>query len=155
MDILVPDGSQRIPSLQRNAGGRLFSNGAQLNTFIKQVNAGGGFAGQPLPLVADNARFNDSFNSADLRLSRQFKVNERVSIEAMAEVFNLFNVTNVLGVSNVNYSGRNNVLVRDSNDLASAGFLRSSSFGQAVTTAGGVFGSGGPRAFQLAARVNF
>jgi hypothetical protein len=73
----------------------------------------------------------------------------------MAEVFNLFNVTNVLGVSNVNYSGFGNVLVRDSNDPATPGFLRSSSFGQPVTTAGGVFGSGGPRAFQFAARVTF
>jgi hypothetical protein len=155
MDILVPDGSQRIPQLQRNAGGRVFHNAAELNTFIQQVNAGGGFAGQPLPLVPESARFNDSFNSVDLRVSRQFKLNERVSIESIAEVFNLFNVTNVLGVSNVNYSGFANVLVRDSNDPASAGFRRSSSFGQPVTTAGGVFGSGGPRAFQFAARVLF
>jgi len=47
------------------------------------------------------------------------------------------------------------LVVRDSNDPPSAGFLRSNSFGQPVTTAGGVFGSGGPRAFQLAARVTF
>jgi len=70
-------------------------------------------------------------------------------------VFNLFNVTNVLGVSKSNYSGFANVLVRDSNDPTNAGYLRSSSFGQPVSTAGGVFGSGGPRAFQFAARVNF
>lgn len=73
----------------------------------------------------------------------------------MAEVFNLFNVTNILGVSNVNYSGFSNVLIRDSNDPANAGFLRSSSFGRPVTAAGGVFGSGGPRAFQLAVRLTF
>jgi hypothetical protein len=155
MDILVPDGSQRIPQLQRNAGGRLFHNAAQLNAFIKQLNAAGGFGGQPLPLVSDSARFSDNFSSFDLRLSKLFKVGERVTIEPIAEVFNLFNVTNVLGVSNVNYSGFSNVLVRDSNDPTSAGFLRSTSFGQPVTTAGGVFGSGGPRAFQFAARVTF
>ena len=155
MDILVPDGSQRIPQLQRNAGGRLFHSAAEFNTFIQQVNAGGGFAGQPLPLVSGNARFSDRFSSVDLRLSKLFKVGENLRIEAIGEVFNLFNVTNVLGVSNVNYSGFSNVLVRDSNDPSNAGFLRSSSFGQPVTTAGGVFGSGGPRAFQLAARVTF
>jgi hypothetical protein len=33
--------------------------------------------------------------------------------------------------------------------------MTSSSFGQAVSTAGGVFGSGGPRAAQLAVRVQF
>lgn len=90
-----------------------------------------------------------------LRLSRPFNIGERVKIEPIAEVFNLFNVTNVLGVSNVNYSGFANTLVRDSNDSTSPAFLRSSSFGRPVTTAGGIFGSGGPRAFQFAARVTF
>lgn len=114
-----------------------------------------GVAGQPLPLVGNDARFNDSFDSFDLRVSKVFKIGERVKIEPIAEVFNLFNVTNVLGVSNVNYSGFSNVLVRDSNDPTNAGFLRSSSFGRPVTTAGGVFGSGGPRAFQFAGRLSF
>jgi outer membrane receptor protein involved in Fe transport len=155
MDILVPGGSQRIPQLQRNAGGRLFHTGAELNAFIKQLNAAGGFAGQPLPLVSDGARFSDNFISVDLRLSKVFRLGERVRIEPLVEVFNLFNITNVLGVSKSNYSGFANVLVRDSNDLTSAGFLRSSRFGQPVNTAGGVFGSGGPRAFQFAARVTF
>lgn len=155
MDILVPDGSQRIPQLQRNAGGRLFHSSSELNTFLKQLNAAGGFAGEPLPLVSDRARFNDRFNSLDLRLSKTFHLSERVTLQPIAEVFNLFNVTNVLGVSNSNYSGFNNVLLRDNNDPANPGFLRSSSFGQPVTTAGGIFGSGGPRAFQFAARLSF
>ncbi|HKP88261.1 MAG TPA: TonB-dependent receptor, partial [Blastocatellia bacterium] len=155
MDILLPDGSSRIPFLQRNAGGRLFHSGAELNDFIRQVNAGGGVAGDPLPLVRDDARFNDSFNSFDLRVTKSFRLGERFRLDPIVEVFNLFNVTNVLGVSNVNYSGFANVLARDSNDPGSPGFLRSSGFGRAVTTAGGVFGSGGPRAFQLAARFSF
>ena len=155
MDILVPGGTQRIPQLQRNAGGRLFHTGAELNAFIQQVNAAGDFGGAPLPLVAEDARFSDSFSSVDLRLARVFKLGERVTLEPMVEVFNVFNVTNVLGFSKSNYSGFSNVLVRDSNDPSSPGFLRSSSFGKPVTTAGGVFGSGGPRAFQFAARVSF
>ncbi len=155
MDILVPGGGQRIPQLQRNAGGRLFKTGAELNDFIRQVNAAGGFQGQPLPFVRDDARFNDSFSSFDVRLSKAFRLGESVRIEPIVEAFNLFNVTNVLGFSKSNYSGFSNVLVRDSNDPASPGFLLSSSFGRPVTTAGGVFGSGGPRAFQFAARVTF
>ena len=155
MDILVPGGTQRIPQLQRNAGGRLFHTGSELNTFIKTVNTGGGVAGQPLPLVRDNVSFNDSFSSFDLRVSKVFRIGEQVRIEPLAEVFNLFNVTNVLGFSKSNYSGFANVLVRDSNDSSNAGFLRSSSFGQPITTAGGVFGSGGPRAVQFGARVTF
>ncbi|MFL6214989.1 MAG: TonB-dependent receptor domain-containing protein [Blastocatellia bacterium] len=155
MDILLPDGSSRIPTLQRNAGGRLFHTGAELNAFIREVNAGGGVNGQPLPLVRDDARFNDSFNSLDLRLSKRLRFGERVRLEPIIEMFNVFNVTNILGVSTVNYSGRANTLVRDSNDPGNPGFLRSSSFGQPVTTAGGVFGSGGPRAVQLAVRMTF
>ncbi len=155
MDILVPGGGNRIPQLQRNAGGRLFHTGAELNAFITTLNAAGGVAGELLPLVRNDARFNDTFNSFDFRISKIFHVGERVEIEPLGEVFNLFNVTNVLGFSKSNYSGFSNVLVRDSNDSSNPGFLHSSSFGQPVSTAGGVFGSGGPRAFQFGARVTF
>jgi hypothetical protein len=155
MDIMMPDGQSRIPTLQRNAGGRQFHTARELNTFITQTNASGGIDGVLLPLVSDTARFSDSFNSLDIRISRPFKAGTGVQIEPMIEVFNLFNVTNVLGVSNLNYSGFSNVLVRDSGQAGTPGYLRSSGFGQPVTTAGGVFGSGGPRAMQLAARVTF
>jgi len=167
MDTLLPDGSSRVCELQRNAGARQFHTGAELNTALSQINAAGGslcpnpdpstgFKPRALvPLVRDDLKFGDNFSSLDLRVSKVFRLGERWTVEPIAEVFNLFNVTNVLGVSNVNYSGFSNVLVRDSNDPASPGFLRSSSFGQPVTTAGGVFGSGGPRAFQFAARVTF
>jgi outer membrane receptor protein involved in Fe transport len=155
MDIILPDGSTRIPFLQRNAGGRLFKSAQELNAVISQVNNNGGINGQPLPFVSDDARFNDTFNSFDLRLTKSFRFGERYRLDPIVEVFNLFNVTNVLGVSNVNYSGFANTLTRDSDDPSSPGFLRSSNFGRAITTAGGVFGSGGPRAFQLAVRFSF
>jgi TonB-dependent receptor-like protein len=167
VDILMPDGSSRVCELQRNAGARQFHTGAELNAVLRQINAAGGprcpnadpstgfKSTDPLPLVRDDVQFGDSFSSLDLRVSKTFKIGERLTVEPIAEVFNLFNVTNVLGLSNVNYSGFNNVLVRDSGDPSSAAWLRSSSFGQPVSTAGGVFGSGGPRAFQFAARVTF
>lgn len=155
-DIVLPNGTTRIPLIQRNAAGRLFKTGAQLNAFINEINSGGGIAGiGPLPLVRDDLRFGDGFTSFDLRVSKTFKLTERWRLQAIAEVFNLFNVTNIRGVNNVNFSGFQNTLIRDSNDPASPGFLRSSSFGSALQTAGGVFGTGGPRAFQFAARINF
>jgi hypothetical protein len=167
IDILLPDGSSRVCELQRNAGARQFKTGAELNAALTQINAAGGSLcpnADPstgfkprvlLPLVRDDLKLGDNFSSLDLRVSKVFKIGERWTIEPIGEVFNLFNVTNVLGVSNVNYSGFSNVLVPDSNDPSRPGFSKSSSFGQPVTTAGGVFGSGGPRAFQFAARVTF
>ena len=155
MDIMMPDGQSRIPVIQRNAGGRQFKTAAELNAYITNLNASGGIDGVRLPLVSDSARFNDSFNSVDVRVSRPISVSERFRVEPMIEVFNLFNTTNILGVTNLNYSGYSNVLVRDSEDPANPGYLHSSQFGRPVTTAGGVFGSGGPRAMQLAVRVTF
>jgi len=155
MDIMMPDGSTRVPTLPRNAGGREFKTAAELNAYITSLNASGGINGVPLPLVGSDARFNDGFDSVDLRLSRRFALSRSFSLEGIVECFNVFNVTNILGVSKTNYSGFSNVLVRDSSDPTDPGFLRSSSFGHALTTAGGVFGSGGPRAFQLGVRAQF
>jgi outer membrane receptor protein involved in Fe transport len=154
MDILLGDGSgARVPELGRNAGGRQFHTGTELNTYLTQLNAQGALNGGlmlPFPMVSPNARFNDTFNSFDLRLSREFHLGERFHLEAIGEVFNLFNKMNILGQSNSNYSGFFNVLVPDATNPAV-----SSAFGKAVSTAGGVFGSGGPRAFQLAAKLTF
>jgi hypothetical protein len=154
MDVLMPDGQSRIPLLSRNAGGRVVTTASELNDFIHGANAAGGINGQLLPSVSDSARFNDTFNAIDLRLSRSFALGP-VKVDALAEVFNLLNTVNILGTSTVNYSGFNNVLVRDSSDPTGPGYLHASQFGTPVTTAGGVFGSGGPRALQLAARVTF
>lgn len=152
MDILMPDGSMRVPTLGRNAGGRRFDSGAELNDYLRTLNASGGVDGVLLPLVDDEARFSDDFSSLDLRITKVFHFGEGRSLEAILEVFNVFDTTNILGVSTRNYSGYSNVLARDSDDPADPGYLRSSSFGTPVTTAGGVFGSGGPRAIQLGVR---
>lgn len=143
MDINItnPNGQSRILQLQRNAGGRLFKTASELNTFLTTLNATLP-ASQQIPLAPANAKFNDSFSSLDLRFSKVFTFKERYRLEPIIEVFNIFNTTNILGVSNTNYSGFGNV-------------LGTPSFGQPLTTAGGVFGSGGPRAFQIAGRFTF
>lgn len=156
MDILLPDASERVPTIQRNAGGREFHNAQQLNAFIARTNAAGGVYEASsnsyviLPQVSNNAHFDDSFNALDFRLDRTFHLAERLNLQLIGEAFNIFNVANFLGISNLNYSGFANTL---SPDTGNPGF--SSSFGQPVTTAGGVFGSGGPRAFQVAAAFRF
>jgi len=155
MDILMPSALGRVPSLPRNAGARRFETAAELNDYLRGLNASGGIDGTLLPLVSEGAKFSDSFSALDLRVSKAFATGGNRTLEAIVEVFNLFNVTNVLGLSTTNYSGYANVLARDSEDPASPGYLASSTFGKPVTTAGGVFGSGGPRAFQLGLRFQF
>jgi hypothetical protein len=78
--------------------------------------------------------FGDSFLTQDVRLSREFHLHDRLRMNLIGEVFNLFNTPNL--------SGR-------SGDLLFPGF------GQATSRISQVFGSGGPRAFQVAARVSF
>ncbi len=154
----------RLPNIPRNALGRQIQNGTQLNAAITAFNAlplcltSGNTAGPvpcnqgalvngvltpiALPLVNPKLNFGHAFNSFDTRVSRTFHFKEPHSLEAIAEVFNLFNVTNIRGTTNRNYSGVNNVLT-------------SSDFNRALETAGKFFGSGGPRAFQFALRYSF
>jgi hypothetical protein len=78
--------------------------------------------------------FGDNFHSLDLRLTRSFQIRESWRAALIGEVFNLYNKANLTG-----YSG----------DLTSA------AFGQPTSRVTQIFGSGGPRAFQLALRMSF
>jgi hypothetical protein len=151
MDTYIPALSSRLPILARNALGREITTGAELNTVIDQWNAMPVCTspneypcriGNPLPLVDPNLRFGDMFASADLRVTKTFTIRERQSLQLIAECFNVSNTVNIRGTSNTNYSGR----VSD---------ITAPNFNQALSTAGGFFGAGGPRAFQFAVRYEF
>ncbi|HEY9402094.1 MAG TPA: carboxypeptidase regulatory-like domain-containing protein [Pyrinomonadaceae bacterium] len=83
----------------------------------------------------------DSLISQDVRLTKRIRFNERLSLDLIGEVFNLFNVANYRDEANVTQvldevgSGRN--------------------FLAPVSRATSVFGTGGPRAFQFAAKFRF
>jgi hypothetical protein len=54
-----------------------------------------------VPFFARNSLYTTpSLFTTDLRIGRQFKVNDRTSVELLWEAFNLFNRTNVFGVDN-------------------------------------------------------
>ncbi len=152
----------RLPNIPRNALGRQIADGAALNAAIIAYNAlpaclpNGNTAG-PLPCnegqllnaagtgplqVNPKFKFGNSFNSFDMRMSRTFHFREPHALQVIAEAFNLFNVTNIRGTTNRNYSGVNNT-------------IDSATFNHALDTAGKFFGSGGPRAFQFALRYTF
>ncbi len=168
MDSVVSGLSGRLPNIPRNALGRQISDGAALNAAITAYNAlplcllDGNVAGPvpcepsqkdpvtglpvsvtgPLPLVSSKLKFGDDFNSFDMRITRTFHFKEPHSLQAIAEVFNLFNITNIRGTTNRNYSGFSNT-------------IDSPTFNQPLETAGKFFGAGGPRAFQFALRYTF
>ena len=152
MDSLVPLLSSRLPTIRRNALGREITNGAQLLAAIDAYNAlpdcltappgPCNFVQVAHPGITPNMHFGDHFNSLDLRVTKNFKLTERQNLQFISEVFNLWNATNIRGKNNNNYSGF-------SNDITS------SSFNTPITTAGGFFGSGGPRAFQFAVKYSF
>jgi hypothetical protein len=91
---------------------------------------------QVYPLIALPASFSngDTLISTDIRLTRVIKIQERVRLSLIAEGFNIFNIANLGG-----YTGN----------------LQSADFGNATTRTNQVFGTGGPRAFQFAARITF
>lgn len=92
--------------------------------------------GRPFPQLSLPAdfRFGEPFFTQDFRLTKTFTFAERYRVKLIGEVFNVFNIANLGGYTF---------------DLTSP------AFGMPTTRFGQVFGSGGPRAFQLAARFEF
>jgi hypothetical protein len=88
----------------------------------------------PTLTVPASYSFGDSFQSLDLRLSRSFVLRDRWSLLLAGDAFNAYNAANLSGFS---------------------GDLTSPAFGQPTSRVTQVFGSGGPRAFQLEMRISF
>ncbi|MFN7927990.1 MAG: hypothetical protein U0Y68_08585 [Blastocatellia bacterium] len=113
----------------------------------------------PYVVMPDSFASGDSFLTHDLRLTRDFKLTEKLKLRLIAEGFNVFNVANLTG-----FSGALNGYVRPTGTvntttgavtITAAGRNPDFTFGQPTGRVNAVFGSGGPRAFQLAARINF
>ena len=147
----------RLPLLSRNSLAREIKTSDQLNTTIDRWNALPPCpattpcnAGGPIAHVPAGINFFSPFSSLDLRLRKSFTLREGITFSLIGEGFNLFNEVNVRGTSNANFSGR---------DISIAPYQQTApvqtNFYKPVSTAGGFFGSGGPRAFQFAARLVF
>ncbi len=147
----------RLPLLPRNALGREVKNSDQLNAVIDRWNAlpacPGTYpcnAGGPIAHVPAGINFFSPFSSLDVRLRKDIHFQDKLTLSLIGESFNLFNQVNVRGTSDANFAGRNISI-----SPTSAGSPVQTNFYRADTIAGGFFGSGGPRAFQFAARVEF
>ena len=156
----------RLPLLPRNAIAREVSNSNQLNALINQWNslpacpaAFPCLAGGQLQTVPAGINFFSPFSSLDMRLKKEINLGERVRMSLIGEGFNMFNETNIRGSSAANFSGRNITISpyvpAQSGPPPVPAQAVQTNFYSAVSTAGGFFGSGGPRAFQFAAQVDF
>ncbi len=153
----------RLPLIGRNSLGRGIKNSNQLNAAIDRWNALPAcpaafpcLAGGTLEHVPANINFYSPFSSLDLRLKKDVPLSDRIMLSLVGEGFNMFNETNIRGTSNNNYAGRNIAIspYQPAQNGQPAQAVQSD-FYSPVTTAGGFFGSGGPRAFQFAARLTF
>lgn len=148
----------RLPLLPRNAIGREIKNSDQLNAVINRWNSlpacPGAFpcnAGGPIQNVPSGVNYFSPFSSLDFRLRKDIGLGERAKLGLSGEAFNIFNETNIRGSSNADYAGRNISIGPASGPPPQV----QQNFYSPVNTAGGFFGSGGPRAFQFAARLAF
>jgi hypothetical protein len=97
-----------------------------------------------LPLPPTTRLGGDSLISQDVRLTKTLRFSERVKLDLIGEVFNLFNIANYRDEANVNQ-----VLDVEGTPAISASYLAPANRGT------NVFGTGGPRAFQFAAKLRF
>src|SRR5262249_16660867 len=104
---------------------------------------------QVLPFIylPDNFSNGDPFFSQDIRLTRLITIRERIKLSLIAESFNVFNIANLSGYG----AGLNttSTVVGGKPQPASVGF------GIPSNRVNQIFGTGGPRAYQFAARLSF
>ena len=109
-----------------------------VNAFNQQYGGKTTPIGQPIPMLSVPSQFSWGRNSTseDFRVTKKFKLwKESWQFKVFGEVFNAFNYANLGGYSF---------------DLTDP-----SGFGVPTSRAGQIFGSGGPRAFQFGARLEF
>ena len=111
---------------------KFYPNGAPVNPADFKTDA----RGQNIPFLTlpANYNFGDWFSSQDMRLTKKFTWKEHYTLAVFGEMFNVFNIANLSGY---NYT------------------INSQAFGQPTQRQSQVFGSGGPRAVQLGARISF
>ena len=175
-----------LPGSHRGSMGRDINSVDQLNALIRNYNQT--LAGKLNPRNQRNpylfeygpgVKFNDSYISQDLQVSKVFKIRERMKIEGTGQVFNVFNISNLVGpagLPSTPFNGTLTTIASASDGSAPAGF-RLGSDGGLLTSAGdrvlgGVnrasglgslssvrpsipTGTGLPRAFQFGLRFSF
>jgi Carboxypeptidase regulatory-like domain len=176
---LVGDGSVAdvLPGTNLGALGRTIKGVTELNAAITNFNQS--FAGKPtpagqalidagllslaqlqalggviqkIPLAPSNQVNTDSFWTTDFRISRVFRIKERVQIEPSADIFNVFNKANYDPPPGITTGPLSGFL------SGQPGSVNGTPPGARVNKFGlgaGAFSPGIPRAFQFGMRITF
>ena len=175
-----------LPGSHRGSMGRDISGVDGLNALIRNYNQT--LAGtlnprnQRLPYLFEygpQVRFGDSYISQDLQMSKAFSIKERMKLEARAQVFNLFNISNLVGSAGLPSTpflgtlttvaaaadgsspagfrlGSDGGLLTSAGDRVLGGVNRSSGFASMSAVRPSIpTGTGLPRAFQFGMRFSF
>ncbi|HLG96013.1 MAG TPA: carboxypeptidase regulatory-like domain-containing protein [Bryobacteraceae bacterium] len=154
-------GSQALPGLPYSCGG-ISCGKSDLVTAVTNFN--NTWAGQkdakgatiPTLVLPQHYQFGDPTFSQDFRLTKNFQFKERYRLAILAEMFNAFNIANLTGYNfTLDTLARGCTLTNGAFATCGAGATQTYGFGQATQRAFQTFGSGGPRAVQLAARITF
>jgi hypothetical protein len=174
-----------LPGTKRGSLGRDVDSVDKLNRLIRQYNSTnaakpllrGGLAPYLLE-VPDGTKFGDSFISQDLQLSKIVSIKERLKLEFTGQMFNIFNVSNLVGsaglpttpfsgvLTTVNATtagqptgftlGSSGSLMNTSGTRALAGVDRATAFGNFSAVRPSIpTGTGLPRAAQFGLRFRF
>jgi hypothetical protein len=152
-----------LPGTTAGSIGRTVDSVDQLNTIIRAYNQNIGSlrnttacAGDPtarcdlfgdevlrLAELPSNTQLGgDPLISQDVRLTKNIIFNDRYRLQLIGEVFNLFNIANLVNVNDF-------VLPAEGTPVDQITTLRP------TQRSNSIFGTGGPRAFQFGARFNF
>ena len=174
-----------LPGTKRGSLGRDVDSVDKLNGLIRNYNTTN--AGRPLPRgglspflleLPDSTKFGDSFISQDLQVSKILSIKERLKLEFTAQMFNIFNVSNLVGAAGLPTTpfsgvlttiasttagqptgftlGGTGSLMNNSGSRALAGVDRATAFGNFSAVRPSIpTGTGLPRAAQFGLRFRF
>ena len=131
----------------------VFYSGTPYSATISGNAINGSSGSNRFPLDERNSYRNPNIWNVDLRLSKRFNFTERFNLELLAEAFNLFNRTQINGLTNTAYikstncQGTNGIVTSNTNGLCA-----SPNFGSIFSTDSNNFRE---RQIQFAARFHF
>ena len=152
---LTGAGVSYLPGTRPGSIGRNIRSVSQLNKLIDDYNSK--YAGKtdpygtPLRALAHLPNGiqmgGDSVISQDLRITKGFRFSESMKLEVIGEVFNLFNVANLTGVTDIAIPAAEDVGTNPSlNDITTF---------KSTARVNNVFGTGGTRAAQFGLKFTF